>query len=375
MALTPTYYLADFMTGDLCGEALPLENVQLSSSLQPGRFSAQLDMRKLGDLGDGHRVMNLLRNGKCTLVPVLEGISTGVGNPPTTRELGEWWVSVVADAPPSPIVQISGPEFAGYAKEVLLAGSWVRTWVGVLDPVVTARDMLAALYSTSQDVAVNLQSWSSDTGAMVEVNAPPRSDDYWSAISELQEAEGGEFEWMIRSGLVQVGGAPRRVTRTLVVGQPVLAASRLDVTLELAAPGDGPASVTGFSREASEHRTGSTMYGHGAGRGADQIVTYISRGKVPGEPAKNRLITDPTALSMPVLRRRVQQALNNLTPEQVVWPATMPTDRYTPRVGELYSWRSDAQWTRPAESGQVRCVGWSWSSTGADEYVLDLVEA
>ena len=371
MALTPTYYLADFMTGDLYGEALPLEAVSLSSSLEPGQFSASLDMRKLGDRGDGYRVMNLLRNGKCTLVPVLEGISPGVGNPPTARELGEWWISVVADAPPSPIVQISGPEFAGYAREVLLGDSWA----GELDPVVTAREMLATLYSTSQDVTVNLQSWASSTGAKVTVDAAIRSDDYWSAISELQEAEGGEFEWIIRSGLALVGGAPRSVTRTLVVGQPVLAASRPDVTLELAAPGEGPASVTGFSREVSEHRTGSTMYGHGAGRGKDQLVTYISRAKVPGEPAKNRLITDPTALSMPVLRRRVQQALNNLTPEQGVWPASMPTDRYTPRVGELYSWRSDAQWTRPAESGQVRCVGWSWSSTGADEYVLDLVEA
>lgn len=371
MVLKPTYFLADFMTGNLYGEALPLESVSLSSSLQPGRFSARLDMRKLGTLGDGWRVMDLLRNGKCTLVPVLEGLSTGVGQATTSRELGEWWVSVVADSPPSPFVEISGPEFAGYVREVLLA----KSWQGTLDPVVTAREMLHALFHTSQDVTVNLQSWVSHTDARVEVDAENLSDDYWSAISELQEAEGGPFEWLIRSGLVQVNGSPRRITRTLEVGQPVLAFNRPDITLELTAPGTPPASITGFSREASEHRTGSTVYGKGAGRGEDQIETWLSRAKVPGEPAKNRLITDPTALTVPVLARRVRQALGNLSPELRVWSASMPTDRYTPRTGEVYSWRVDDQWTRPGESGSVRCVGWSWSSTGADEYALELVEA
>lgn len=371
MALTPTYFLADFMTGDLYGEALPLENVSLSSSMQPGQFSADLDMRKLGGMGDGYRTMSLLRNGKCTLVPILEGTSTGVGNPTIARELGEWWVSVVSDSPPSPIVRISGPEFAGYAKEVLLGD----TWSGNLDPVKTAREMLAKLFSTSQSVTANLQSWISHTGARVTVDAPLVSDDYWSAIAELQEAEGGPFEWLIRAGLVQVNGSPRKVTRTLEVGQPTMAFNRPGITLELAAPGTGPASITGFSRESSEHRTGSTVYGRGAGSGVDQIGTYISRAKATGEPAKNRLVTDSTALTVPVLRRRVRQALDSLSPELHVWPAIMPTDRYTPRTGEVYSWRVDPQWTRPAESGSVRCVGWSWSSTGEDVYQLDLVEA
>ena len=370
MVLKPTYFLADFMTGTLYGESLPLENVALSSSLQPGRFSARLDMRKVGKMGDGYRIMDLLANGKCTLVPVLEGTSTGVGKPTTSRELGEWWISVVQDDPPSPYVQLSGPEFAGYARSVILA----KEWKGKLDPVVTAREMLHALFHTSQNVTVNLQSWVSQTGAKIDIDAPQLLDDYWSAIAELQKAEGGKFEWMIRAGLVQVNGSPRKITRTLEVGQPVLAASRPGVTLELTAPGEPPASITSFSQERSEHRTGSTVYGRGAGRGEDQIGTWISRAKVPGEPAKNLLITEPTALTVPVLRRRVQQALDNLSPDQQVWEATMPTNRYTPRTGEAYSWRSDAQWTRPAESRMVRCVGWSWSDSGTDEYVLQLSE-
>lgn len=370
MALTPTYYLADFMTGSLYGEALPLENVSLASSLEPGRFSADLDMRKLGDFGDGYRIMDLLANGKCTLVPVIDATFTGTGNPLVARELGEWWVSVVEDSPPSPIVRLSGPEFAGYAKEVLLGA----TWTGVLDPVKTARQMVGALFSTSQSVAINLQSWVSHTDALVEVDAKSLSDDYWSAIGELQEAEGGPFEWVIRTTLVQSNGAPIRVNRRLEVGQPTMNFARPDITLELAAPGTGPASITGFSRERSEHRAASTVYGRGAGSGSDQISTYISRARAPGEPAKNRLVTDPTALTVPVMKRRVRQALNNMSPEQQVWDAVMPTDSYTPRTGEVYSWRVDPQWTRPAESGSVRCVGWSWSSSGDDVYGLQLTE-
>ena len=371
MALTPTYYLANFMTGDLYGEALPLENVSLSSSMEPGRFSAQLDMRKLGELGDGYSILNLIRNGKCTLVPVLEGTFAGTGQPVISRELGEWWVTTVRDDPPSPIVQISGPEFAGYAKEVLLGA----TWKGTLDPVKTAREMLTTLFSTSQTVAFTPQEWISHTGARVDVDAPVVSDDYWSAISGLMEAEDGPFEWLIRSGLVQVDGSPRRVTRTLEVGQPVMGFARPDITLELAAPGSGPASITSFTRERSELRSATTVYGRGAGSGADQVYTFVSRSRASGEPAKNRLVTDSTAMSVPVLRRRVRRALANFSPDLHVWSATMPTDRYTPRTGEVYSWRVDPQWTRAGESGSVRCVGWSWTSGGADEYTLDLVEA
>lgn len=371
MVLTPTFFLADFMTGDLYGEALPLESVRVSSSMQPGQFSAQLDMRKLGTPGDGWRIMDLLRNGKCTLVPVMEGLSTGVGQPTIARELGEWWISVVSDDPPSPIVQLAGPEFSGYVKEIFLA----QSWKGTLDPVVTARQMLAAAFSTDQTVAVDLQSWVSHTDTKVAVDAPALSDDYWSAISELQEAEGGPFEWLLRSGLVQVNGSPRKVTRTLEVGQPTMNFARPGITLELAGPGQPPASITGFSRESSEHRAVSTLYGKGAGSGDDQIETWLSRTRVTGEPVKNRMVTDPTALTVPVLRRRVRQGLDAMSPEKHVWPVSMPTSSYTPRTGEVYSWRVDPQWTRPGESGSVRCVGWSWSDSGADEYVLDLVEA
>lgn len=372
MVLKPTYFLADFQTGNILGETLPLENVALSSSLQPGQFTATLDMRKLGAFGEGYRVMELLSNGKCSLVPVREGVSTGVGNPVISSELGEWWISVVRDDPPSPLVTLSGPEFAGYAKSAMLINDFIGASV---DPVVATRQMLWDLFTTSQSVTVDLQSWISHTGARIELDAPRYSATYWDAIADMQEADGGPFEWMFRSGLVQVNGSPRRVTRTLEVGQPVLNFNRPDITLELSGPGKTPASLTGFSRERSMHRAASAMYGWGAGSGRDQIGPVgIGRGRASGEPVTSRTMTDPQAHTLAVLRRRTREAMNRLSPELQVWEAKLPTDRYTPQTGARYSWRSDAQWTRRSESKQVRCVGWSWSSTGPDEYVLQLSE-
>lgn len=374
MALTPTYYLADFMTGDLYGEALPLENVSLSSSLQPGRFSAQLDMRKLGALSDGYRVADLLMAGKCTLVPVLEGLSTGTGNPPTSRALGEWWVSVVSDAPPSPYLSLSGPEFEGYASEVLVTETWIYQSA---DPVVQLRRMLEELYTSSQTIRVDLQDWISHTDARIPVDIRTSTTDYWSAISEIQDSEDGPFEWRIGTSLDMVGWSPRRVVRTLEVGQPKLAVSRLGITLELAGPGEGPASLLSTAREWSEHRSASTVYGWGAGSGDDQIGgggVFTSRARVAGEPVKTRQVTDRAAMTEGQLRRRTRASLRAATPSEQVFPAAMPTDRYTPSVGEVYSWRMDPQWTRPAESGTRRCVGWSWSSSGPDVYQLDLTE-
>ena len=370
MVLTPTYYLADFQTGDLYGEALPLEQVRLTSSLQPGFFDADLDMRKLGPLGDGYRVMDLLRNGKCTLVPILEGV-TGGAQPLTSRSLGEWWVSVITDEPPSPIVRLSGPEFAGYTKEVLLTGEWVGSQ---RDPIQHVRALLRELFSASQTVAADLGTWESP--ARVPIDLRKSRMTYWDAITDLQASEDVPFEWMLRTGLVLDGWSPQRVTRTLDIGQPRLARARPDIALELAAPGS-VASLTAVGREQSQHRDATTVYGWGAGHGDDQYGgpgVFTSRSREPGEPVKTRMITDSGANSNAEVRRRTRAALERATPELQVWSARMPTDRYTPEVGEVYGFWMDDQWTRPrVESGSVRCVGWSWAS-GSEEYELQLTE-
>lgn len=376
MGMKPTYYLADIQTGVLYGQTLPLQNVRLSSTLNPGQFSATLDMRKLGALGEGHRIRELLLAGKCTLVPILEGTSRGENFPPTSTALGEWWISGVADAPPSPFLQLSGPEFEGYAKEVLVTETWIYK---TEDPVTQLRRLLYALFTTSQNIDVRYRSWTTDTGGLTPIEIRTSTTDYMSAIRGIQDSEGSPFEWMIDTHLELDGWSPRRVVRTLEVGQPVLATDYPGVTLELAGPGRPVASLLSFSREASEHRSASTVYGWGAGSGDDQIGgggVFTSRARVPNEPVKTRQVVDRSAMTVAELKRRTRAALRAATPEDQAFTATFPTGWHVPGRGRVYQWRTDAQWTRPAESGTRRCVGWSWSSgQNSDVYQLDLVEA
>lgn len=371
MGLDLTYYLADFQTGNLL-DTIPLESVRLSSSLQPGAFAAQLDMRKTGrSMAESRALLDLMRAGKTTLVPIREGLSTGPGNPPISRELGEWWISRVSGAHRDPVVVIGGPEFSGYASHAVLWDDFVSVSA---DPVVTMRQMLWDLYTTEQSVTVDLQNWISHTGAKIAVDARKYTDDHWSAVQALSEAEGGPFEWVIRSGLAQTGWIPTRVTRTLEVGQPVLGFNRPDITLELAGPGRPPASLLDASWGWDQEQTSAWVFGLGSGKGEDQIGPVQStRARVAGEPVTSRSVTDPGAMTDAQLRRTTRAALKRLTPDERVRSATMPVDRYTPRTGEVYTWRADESWTRPAEAGTVRCVGWSWSSQSPDVYELDLV--
>lgn len=364
-----TYYLADFESGNLI-DTVPLESVRLSSSLQPGMFSASLDLRKTRrSMSEARALLNRMRYGATTLVPIREGISTGPGNVPVSRELGEWWITAAAGTYRDPVVQLSGIEFAGYTKHLLNAEPIKGK---LLDPVVTARQLLSLAFNYSQSVAVNLQSWNSHTDAKVEVDLQDATETYWNAIADLQAAEGGPFEWMIRSGLVQDGWIPSRVTRTLEVGQPILAFNRPDITLEVAST--GKASLIDASWGWDQENDATDVAGVGAGAGKDQVGPYSEgRARKPGEPAKSRLATDRTAKTEAILRRTLRAALSRLSPDEVVQPATMPADRYTPRTGEVYTWETDASWTRPAESGTARCVGWSWTSQSPDRYELELV--
>ena len=371
MGLTPTWWLADFMTGDLI-DTVPLQGVALASSLDHGRFSASLDLSQLGlSMAGARDLLAQLRYGRCTLVPILEGVSDGQGRPPTSRALGEWWISRVTGSHRSPIVELGGEEFGAYLGHLDV----VEDFKGTLDPVVAARQMMDLAFTYSQDVVVDLQEWVSHTGATVEVDIGEATTDYLSAIRDLQEADGGPFEWMIETGLVLSGWSPQRVTRTLQVGQPEMALDRPDVTLEVTGPGRAPASLLDATWDWDEARSTTNVNGWGAGAGDDQLGPFHEgRTRATGEPGKSRTVVDRSALTEAQVRRRVRAALAQLTPEDRMFTADMPTDRYTPRVGEVYSWSCDASWTRIARTGRVKCDGWSWNSRDADMYQLDLVE-
>ena len=370
--MKPVYYLADFASGDLIYR-FPMDAItprRLTSGF-PGQFEMALDLRALGESMAGARsVLDLMDSGTTTIVPVREGVSTGIGNPPTSSELGEWWVAEVDGTIREPIVTLSGPEFAGYLQHRLVIRDWSSQSA---DPVATARQMMWEALRDGQTVEFTPQEWISHTGARIPVDVRTGTTSYWDAIEGLQDAEDGPFEWVLRSGLVQDGWTPKRVTRTLEVGQPALGFQRPDITLEVTAPGLVPASLLDATWSRDEGRSASTMYGFGAGSGDDQIRSTVSRSRAVGEPVKSRRVTVRDAMTVGQLRPHVRAALARATPANHVFTAVMPTDRYTPVVGSVYSWRNDETWTVPARGGQVRCVGWGWDQR-EDTYSLELVE-
>lgn len=374
MVIRPQFYLADFMTGQMLGPVLHLDNPSFSSSFEPGRFSAQMDMRKnASTFKESKAILSLLREGKCTLVPILEGLSNGSANPAQSRALGEWWISEVDATYSDPVVNIRGPEFAGYFKELLVTA----TWSGSFSAWVLMRDMMREATRTSQTI-----SFTTGTGAggpTVDVDIQKSQTDYWAAAQSAQDGGiGNGFEWRVATTLNADGIAPVSVTRTLALQAPEIRYERLGVTLELVTPGQSPASLVDMSRAWSEHSAATTVYGFGAGSGKDQVSAWTSRSRPEGEPGKSRMISVRDAMKYPVLKRATNRALQRATAADQVFPVVMPTDRYTPTIGEVYSWLREPSWSMPeSESGTVRCAGWSWSrpSPGApDNYVLQLVK-
>ena len=161
------------------------------------------------------------------------------------------------------------------------------------------------------------------------------------------------------------------------LGAPDLRFHQLGITLELVTPGTALASALDMTRTRSETAAASTIYGFGVGAGVDQVTAYTSRSRVPGEPGKSKMITVQDA-KYPALKRATSRALAKATPEDRVFSVHMPTDRYIPSPGAVWSWIQEPSWSMPERvEGTVRVLGWSWSSPspGAqDVYTLDLVE-
>ncbi|MGP5375290.1 hypothetical protein ACTXM8_04730 [Brachybacterium alimentarium] len=371
--MNPTFYLAEFMTGNFLGPALPLDAASLSSNFQPGQFSASLDMRKIArTFKESRTLLDMMKAGKATLIPVVETTGPGHRNPAPPRVLGEWWISKLESTYSDPVVRLSGPEWIGYAKETMTT----RSWVGKYDVWTVLRQLLGRIKEVDQTIQLTLGT--RQMGVEIDVDIREGDQDYWSAIQSLQDGSDGKFEWRIEPELRYVDGVARGVTRTLRMAAPDFRVDRTDVTLELVTPGSTPATLTDFSRAISEHQSASTVYGRGAGMGDSQLRASSSRGLEDGEPAKTRLLTVSDAVKLSVLRRATRSALRSQRALDQVFQVTMPTDWYTPVVGEVYSWRREPSWSMPeTHSAEHRCVGWSWTSGQPgthDTYTLDLVE-
>ena len=373
MVLKPTYYLADFFTGEFRGPALPLESVQLSSNYNPGSFSASLDMRKIAStFAEARAIQDMMKAGRATLVPVVETTDADAQTYGPLRALGEWWISVIDATYSDPVIRLSGPEWIGYAKETLTT----RSWSGSIDAWLALRQMLGRIKDVDQTIQLTLGL--ARAGFDIEVDVREGDTDYWTAIQSLNDGAEARFEWRIEASLDMVDGRPRGVLRNLRMAAPDFRVDRTDITLELATPGTTTASLIDFTRARSEHQSSSTIYGRGGGMGESQLRASSSRSLSEGEPAKTRLITVRDAVKLSALRRATRAALRSQRALDHVFHVTMPTGLYTPAIGEVYSWRREPSWSMPeTHSTEHRCVGWSWSSpreNTPDVYTLDLVE-
>lgn len=371
MVLTPRYYLADMETGDVL-ETVRLTNVSLSSSFKPGKFSATIDLRQFGSMAAGRAFSARLRERDYTLIPANYSSEKGPNGEALSYPLGEWWVQNVQASYRGYQLRISGPEFEGYAKHVLLA----QSFRGNLDPIKTVADMLRLLATTSQNMSMDLGTPTST--ARIPMDIAALTTDYFSAIKSISESEAAPFEWCFRYGFHQPSGYIERIKRILEIGRPTLSRDAGGHVLELTGPGITPATVLDSEWEFDSGNNPTTIYGFGAGSGEDQIgvnpTVFTSRPRPAGQVPKNRVITVKDALTEEVLERYTRAEMGRVDPMNLALPATVPTSRLVPSIGRSYPWLNDETWTMEASEpgARVRCVGWSWKS-GAQNYTLDLV--
>lgn len=353
MGVRVTYYLADFFTGDFLGRALPLDVQQLSSSLKPGSFRATLDMRRACDsFADAAALRDMLRSGKTTLVPVMEDIRLG-GDVIGARELGEWWVQRVDGDAASPVINLSGPEWDGYAQQMHLTRDRKSKDV---DPVALGRQLLWEMWNTGQTTQWDPQEWISHAGVRTDIDLAAHTRTFAEVMRDISA---GVFEWRTTTSVELVGRTATRVLRRLEVGQPVLRLERPDMMLEFATPGTGNGSLLSVSFAEDQDLDATSVTAFGGGSGKDQRRATRSRARVAGEPIKTRMLTDSDAIPQKAVDRVAERALGTFTPQERVFTATMPADRFTVTTGERYPWIRNPSWSMPTrETGHVRCVGW-----------------
>lgn len=364
-----TFYPADFATGNLYGRALPLQDVQLSSSLDAGTFSASLDMRKVArDIDDATQVLAGLNAGTFTIVPVYEGILNGAAGA-TTRAVGEWWIYRVTVSHNDPIVRFAGIEFGGYAKYRHNTTRWVQS---DYDAVVAIRDAHTQLCKDGQDIQITTNSWNArDLRCAFDYPAGTRT--YWDMVSDFVA---GRAEWRIETRLTLDDITPIRAERWLRVGVPTITIPRDDQYLEATQEGVSPASVTDTKATADVLQTPSVIHARGSGTGDGQLTATAAGGRPDGVPIVSAAMSVPEALDQQQLVREVWAAHGAMRPEQQ--PFTARIARFVPLVGEVYPWERSSSWAMPGADtgGRIRCVAWSWSQPdagGRDEYELQLL--
>lgn len=362
---------ADFSTGDLFPQELPLELVRLGSRLGGGPFSARLDLRRMVDRDDlrgSAEIINMLQEGATSIVPI-QAATDANGNPLSVA-LGEWWLSKVVRSPGSPYLQLTGVEVPGYLDHVLMMHTLRADSV---DPIATAREQIAAAFTVAQPapIAFNPQSWVSQTGARTAVDWSAGQNMFGRVVESLR---GGDlFEWHVDTGLsLDSNGAPTRVTRTLVMGEPTIRRPREGVALEYLKNGRG--SITDFTVEGDVANRAFDFWTWGGGSGAKQLRARIQYTPPRRWPRIARTYAAPGVNKQEALNREARRAhARSYNPVYASFPATGVMDRMAgggPRIGYVHPWLVEPTLSYPTpiteeDGARVRIVEWSWTQPTA----------
>lgn len=360
----------DFLTGKFRTLDLPLENVTMSSSVEVGSFSADLDLRRIVNDGDwvgAKHVLDAIQPGATTIVPVRQDLTAGHYNT-VDKAMGEWMVTDVQKTHASPVVKIVGMEFTGYTRLNVVTRNWKVTGV---DPVKTARELLTDLMTSGQTVAFDPNEWVSANGLKTDFEAQAGSVTYWDAIRDLAA---DDFEWHVDTNVLGANGIPTGVQRWLRFGEPTIRIPRDDVALEFVTPGKRPAAGLDMTGGNPIEAHCYDLWAFGSGAGTDQVKYRLQRDLPVRFPRLSRTFVARDVLKLNQLKGETRREMRRMNPVLIHFTATASMDLLPgggPRVGHVYPFFREPSISMPTSEsgGHVRVLEWEWSQPrpGEDE--------
>lgn len=344
------FYPTQFITGKISPVELPLRSVSCGGGFgdKPGTLSAQLDLREVSGRPDGDWASAEMKALQGWLKPGLFSI-VGIRETPAGQDvLSEWLITATTSQYSDPIVQISGAEITSYlTMDVLRQTQKERSGD-------TMRAAQALIIDHFHDIG---QIWSPGEATSTIRQPIDLTQHAVTTAEAVRTLQGDDWEW-----LCDVYVTNESVTRQLKFAQPTVATIRDDVVLEATRPGEVPASVADYQTEDHIEDLTVDLWCWGAGQGSGQVREQIIGTATPGQPHMGAAFSATDALTREQLRREGQRALTQM--RKRAFTAEVYVDRLprTPRVGDVYHWRTDGSISMPdAETGRVRVLGWQWS--------------
>ena len=345
------YWITEALSGDVVGEVRAAGGVSLSSRFGGGTCRVPISLSHLvtrdGTGMDTAAVANALNMTR----PGLHGLAV---TDHQKRCLGEWVLMRRSRSTASGVVNVEGMEWAGYPALRSLNDDFVYTST---DQLQIARALLqGAFTSYNAGMQITIPSMTSGVNRAMEHRA--QSAYFSDALEEISAPDNG-FEWHVDIAPVWSGDRLLRVSRTVVIGQPVLS-SPTDIVVEAAQPGSrrGNGVIDGgedFSRYAQ------SVYGIGDGEGSKRLVVGLSDPTLTNAGYLNstKNVQFPGVKSTATLTALTQAELTRAQDLRDPFAASALLEKLPalPRVGDRVRLRSEATWGFPEGLNTLVRVG------------------